>query len=484
MPRGRLRRQIALLAAVFASLAGPAARAADTPLAQAVGREVQAALHGTAALGVHVVEVESGATVFAYAPDEPRVIASNTKLLTTAAALEALGPGFFFETRFLFRGSVKDGVLEGDLGVVGGGDPSISGRANDGDSLAVFRGWARELAARGVRKVRGDLYLADGLFEPLEIHPDWPRGQLASWYEAPIAALSFNENCMLVRVSPGKRGRAAVVETVPPVPLFRLDNTARTVGPRKRGLHLAISRVDDLLRVSGAVAENSGTFDTWITVPDPVAYFGAALRTALAEEGIAIAGRQRPVEQLPGPLWERVAVYRSDLATAVEVTLKHSQNFFAESLMKQLAARRCGLGSWHEGIQAVSEFLVGTGVPAGTFALSDGSGLSRRNRFTPRHLTQLLRYMYFRPDGALWARSMPYAGEDLGSWKRRLANPPYRGNVFAKTGTLEGVSALSGYARAVSGKLYAFSILLNGARGGWNPHRAQDQIVMALVDNG
>jgi serine-type D-Ala-D-Ala carboxypeptidase/endopeptidase (penicillin-binding protein 4) len=457
---------------------------APQPLGQAIDREVRAALKGTAALGVHVVELTTGETVYAYNPDDPRVIASNTKLLTTATALESLGPGFFFETRFVMRGPVRDGVLTGDLGVIGGGDPNISGRSFDGDSLAVFRDWARELKARGVRRVNGDLYLATGLFEAQEIHPDWPRAQLDSWYEAPVAALSFNDNCILVQVSPGLHAGLPVrVETVPPVRLFRIDNTARTVDSRKRQ-KLAISRSGDLLHVSGAMAAGSGTFETWITVPDPVAYFGAGLATALAEEGIAVEGRLQPVPQLPAFVWERVAVFRSDLVTALRVILKHSQNFYAESVFKQLGARLCGEGSWRDGVRAVSEFLTGIGVPPGAFSMADGSGMSRENRFTPRSLTTLLRYMFFRPEGDEFARALPYAGEDVGSWSRRMARPPYLGNVSAKTGTLEGVSALSGYAKSVSGKYYAFSILLNRTRGGFDAHHAQDRIVMALIDNG
>ena len=457
---------------------------APGPLGQAIDREVQAALKGTAALGVHVVDLATGETVYGYNPDDLRVIASNTKLLTTATALEALGPGFFFETRFVMRGTVKDGVLQGDLGVIGGGDPNISGRDFDGDSLAVFRDWARELAKRGVRRVTGDLYLASGLFEAQQIHPDWPRGQLDSWYEAPVAALSFNDNCILVRVSPGARaGQPVRVETVPSVSLFRLDVSARTVASRGRQ-KLAISRSGDLLHVGGAMAVSAGTFETWITVPDSVAYFGAGLSTALAEEGIAVEGRLHPTAELPAFVWERVGVFRSDLVTALRVILKHSQNFYAESLVKQLGARLCGEGSWREGVRAVSEFLIGIGVPPGTFTMVDGSGMSRENRFAPRSLTTLLRYMFYRPEGAEFARALPYAGEDVGSWKRRMARPPYFGNVSAKTGTLEGVSALSGYAKSVSGKFYAFSILLNRTRGGFDSHHAQDRIVMALIDNG
>lgn len=480
MPVNVIRKSLTLLLLLLLGQGGaPAQQIQQTAIERAVGAQVAQALKSTAALGVHIVEIDSGETVYAYSADEPRVIASNTKLFTTAAALDALGPGYFFETRLLLRGNLKEGVLQGDLGVVGAGDPQISGRNYDGDAYGAFRPWARELRERGVRRITGDLYLAHGLFEEPWVHPDWPRDQLTQWYEAPVDALSFNDNCILVKVSPGSSGKA-IVETVPPVPLLRVENTATTRTKGQGGL--VVSRLGDLLIVRGSMNKNAGTFETWVTVPDPVSFFGAALQGALAEEGIEIEGRPRPVERLPGEIWERVAVHRSDLLGAVRVTNKRSQNFYAESLAKKLGSRRCGEGSWKEGVRAISEFLVSAGVPRGSFTLADGSGMSRRNLFAPRHLTTLLRHMFFHPMASEFVQSLPYAGEDQGSWKRRMAAAPYRGNVFAKTGTLSGVSALSGYAKAVSGKSYAFSILMNKAGG--NARGDQDRIVMALIDNG
>ncbi|PYQ64729.1 MAG: D-alanyl-D-alanine carboxypeptidase/D-alanyl-D-alanine-endopeptidase, partial [Acidobacteria bacterium] len=232
----------------------------------------------------------------------------------------------------------------------------------------------------------------------------------------------------------------------------------------------------------GSIDAGSGPFETWVTVPDPVLYFGLGLRGALAEEGIVIDGEIRPVAQLPGAVWERVAAHRSDLVTAVTTTNKHSQNFYAETLSKLLGAVRCGEGSWSAGTRAIEELVTAMGAPPGSVHLVDGSGMSRSNQASPRAITTLLRHMFFHPAGSVFVQSLPYGGEDMKSWKRRLAAPPYRGNVFAKTGTLNGVSALSGYAKAVSGKTYAFSIVLEGSR--IDAHGAQDRIVMALIDNG
>lgn len=437
-------------------------------------------------LGVHVVDLESGREMYGHRADELHVIASNTKLVTTAAALDALGPGYFLETRVLLRGQIEDGVLDGDLAVIGGGDPNISGRHHGGDPYAVFRRWAAELRRRGVRRVAGDLYLDHGLFDDALTHADWPGRGRDKWYQAPVSALSFSDNCVLVRIKPSDRvGDRPEVELVPSLARFGPSNRASTTSSVRRH-RTGVRRAEgsDELTVFGSVYRRAGPVETWVAVADPVEYFGAAMVDALAEEGIVVEGELLPVPRLPGLLWEGVAVHRSDLLTTIQVTNKRSQNFYAESLIKLLGAERCGRGSWAAGLRTAREFLARMGIPEGGYSLADGSGLSRQNRFSPRQLTRLLVAMNGHPRGREFLRSLPYSGEEGLSWRRRLAEPPYRGNVFAKTGTLLGVSTLSGYVKARSGRVYAFSILCNRTRGAWEARALQDRIVRALIDSG
>jgi len=454
-------------------------------LAATLAREVGAASQAAREVGVHVVDLAGGVEVYGHQADRPRILASNAKLLTTAAVLAELGPEFRFETKLLARGEVVDGALRGDVAVVGSGDPNLSGRFHDGDSFAPFRPWARELAARGVRRVEGELVLVNGLFAEPRVHPDWPRDQLTAWYEAPIDALSFNDNCVLVRVRPGAEpGSPAHAETVPRMDYFRFRNTARTADGRSGRLVVTRDATSDTLVVSGWIGESTGQVDVWVAVHEPPAYFAAALRAAFAEEGVELPARFRYEHAPLAGAWEVVAVHASDLAATLAVTNKRSQNLYAESLAKLLGFRRHGTGSWETASRAISSFVAELGVPAAEVAVADGSGLSRANQASPRALTQVLAKMYFHPYGREFLQSLPYSGEsELVSWRRRLATPPYRGNVFAKTGTLRGVSTLSGYAKARSGRVYAFSILLNRLRGS-SAHQAQDRIVRALVDQG
>jgi len=480
----------------------PAAPARSTPalalppdpvpdgLARAVAAAVDRALGGGAraapVLGVHVIDLATGDELVDRRADQLHVIASNTKLVTTAAALDALGPGYLFETRLAMRGPVAEGVLDGDLAVIGGGDPGISGRQHDGDPYAVFKRWAAALRGRGVSRVRGDLYLDHGLFAGPATHPDWPERGRDKWYQAPVAALSFSDNCVLVKIRPASTvGAPARVELVPPLPRFGPTNrVSTTASARRHSAGVRRAEGSDELTVFGAVYRRADPLETWISVADPVTYFGAALVDALAVEGVVVEGDLVPVERLPGLIWEGVAVHRSDLLTAVQVTNKRSQNFYAESLIKLLGAESCGRGSWAAGLRAAEGFLAAAGVEPGSYSMADGSGLSRENRFTPRQLTTLLRFMVHHRWGPEFIRSLPYSGEEELSWRDRLAEPPYGGNVFAKTGTLLGVSTLSGYAKGRSGRHYAFSILCNRVPSAWEARRLQDRIVAALIDAG
>jgi serine-type D-Ala-D-Ala carboxypeptidase/endopeptidase (penicillin-binding protein 4) len=445
------------------------------------------------ALGIHVVDVATGETVYAYAEDEPRILASNTKLLTAAAAVDLLTPGYYLDTALRARGLVVDGELLGDLAVVGAGDPTISGRLYGDDPLYIFRQWGERLRAVGIDRVGGDLVLADGGFEALQVHPDWPRDQLHKWYEAPVSSLSFNDNCVWVVVRPGTiPGDPAQVEILPRISTLGISNQAKTTS-KARSQSLVVDRRpgSDVIEVSGWIYQRGDPYVVAVTVPDPERLFGRALLAGLTEAGVVVAGEPRIVDRLPADEWRVLAEHRTDLSTVLEVLNKRSQNFYAESLVKLLGLELCGKGSWETGGEAVAAFLERAGIARGTYSWADGSGMSRNNRFSARQMTTLLRYMYFHPDGRVFLRSLAYSGESeldppwmTSSLSHRFTEDAYRGNVLAKTGGLDGVSTLSGYVKAQSGKIYAFSILCNSTPARWRAIEAQDRIVRVLVDRG
>ena len=433
------------------------------------------------------MDVASGSSLYQYNADRSLIPASNQKLFTTAAALDTLGPQFQFQTPVFIRGTADPGGrLHGDLGIEGSGDPNFSGRFENGDAYAIFRRWARYLRSRGVRQVLGDLYLADGFFDRQFVHPDWPRDQLMWWYEAPVASLSFSDNCQLVRAWGNPvPGRPAITELVPRLDMLQITSQVTTTA--RENLHRWKVHRDagsPIVQVSGALLIDRPPVESWVTVDDPVSYFAAGLRAALLEEGVAIRGKTLIGRSLPPDRWRPLLTERSDLLATLAVTNKRSQNFYAESLFKTLGALSCGQGSWPRSSEVVGNILEHRlGIDRSSMTIVDGSGMSRNNRTTVQQINRLLQRMYYHRSGVEFLTSLPFSGEEGGSLEERLDKAPYRGNVFAKTGSLTGVSSLSGYAKGVSGRIYSFSILWNGGQV-WRGRNAQDRIVQALIDHG
>ncbi len=437
-------------------------------------------------VSIAIAELETGQPVFERNPKTPETIASVTKLFSTAAALHFLGPDYKFRTTFWRRGDIHDGVLVGELLVVGGGDPNISGRFYGDDYNYVFDQWAVGLARAGVLRVQGDLILNSSFFDSVGRHPEWREGQEARWYQAPISALSYNDNVVVVSIRPGPRpGKPAAVSIEPETTVVRPVSRARTV---QRGRpRLAVRRPfgSDAVTISGTVPSRALWWSTPVAIDDAPAFFGSVLRNRILTAGIAFLGQvvERAVQ--PDNSWVLVAETESGLLPTIAVTNKRSQGFYAEQVFKTLAAEKNGAGSWPSALAVQKEFLASIGLDASRYELRDGSGLSPQNRTSAADVVAFLRAMNAHPYGAQWKATLAAAGEPEGTLRHRLRTPEMAGRVLAKTGSLSGVSTLAGYVTGASGKTYAFSILLNGSRV-WdsNGHAYQDRILKALARHG
>ncbi|HVY60177.1 MAG TPA: D-alanyl-D-alanine carboxypeptidase/D-alanyl-D-alanine-endopeptidase, partial [Planctomycetota bacterium] len=340
-----------------------------------------------AKVGVSIVSLADGKTLWERDPGEPLSLASNTKLVTTAAALDRLGPGYRFETTLLRRGPVRVDTLAGDLVVRGGGDPCVAGRF-DGEADGALRRFARSLREMGVRKVSGDVVADDRFLDREWQHPDWPKDQADRWYEAPVCALSLNDGCVDVSVAPGARaGAPALVTLAPACSLVEVENACVTTAQRKEHV-VDIGRRGggNRIVVRGAILAGAPPTVQSIGVTDPALLFAAVLKERLADEGIAVEGKARVVaaDEPAGEL-EPVAVHASLLAQALPVVNKRSQTHYAEQLRKVLGAAKGGEGSWKGGIAVEAAFLEQeVGLEKGSFSFLDGSGLARGNKVSAR----------------------------------------------------------------------------------------------------
>ena len=417
------------------------------------------------------------AVIFDWNIDQPLIPASNTKLYSGAAALATLGKDYTFETVFAAAASPKDGRLEGDLIVIGAGDPTVSGRFVDEKPMMAMAALAELLKKAGVSVVDGDL-LGDGrLFSDEGKGERWPKDPSWRWWMAEPGALVFNDNYARIRcrVENGK----PVVEAVPDVGFVTIENKLEVVAERSRH-NIIITRPEksNAFVVKGKIWQKTTSFEETANVRDGVDYFIAALYRALGEAGIEVKGKPGRIASGDRRETVVVATYRSRLADSLPKMLKVSQNLYAEMFQRRLGVDAGHAGTYSGGEKAILEFLARYDILDKTSVLRDGSGLSKANRVSARQTLALLDLMWrrleWRDDFMEW---LPTPGE--GTLRRRMK--PLAGRVRAKTGTLSRISALSGYAQTKDGRWLLFSSIFNNCSVGL-ARRLQDKICYAVTD--
>ncbi len=454
---------------------------------------VRARSWGDSEWGVLVRSLDTGETLYSVDAERPLAPASNAKLLTTAAALHTLGPDFRFRTYLMTDGEVRNGVLEGDLILYGTGDPGISARFYRDRADALVR-LIEQLEAMGIQAVRGDLVADASFFEGPLLPAGWDPRDLNDHFAAPISALSFNENVVSFRIVPREAGAAPDVQTIPGHAGLEVLNRAVSVAgtPRPR---VAILRdhPTEPVRVEGEI--RTGGADVWrqLTVPRPAHFAASVFRALLEARGITVDGGIRLVTEpdrsavvaLSAPFAGRrgpriLARHVSEpLQRYLEVINRESHNLFAEMVFRTLGRVATGQGSEPAGSAAVRWALEDMGLDVEGLHQVDGSGLSADNRVSASLLVSLLEIM---SEGPLWTSywaTLPEAGRRDGL--RRMYRTAAAGNLRAKTGTIEGVSALTGVVRAADGERLAFSILLNRTRSTVRAKAVENQIGARLA---
>ncbi|MFQ6047755.1 MAG: D-alanyl-D-alanine carboxypeptidase/D-alanyl-D-alanine-endopeptidase [Phycisphaerae bacterium] len=481
-PPRRSRLSLGLAGFVAAVCCGPLGSARPRVwrpgLAESIGATIEPLVRAGATVGACVVELDTGRVVYQHQADEALIPASNLKLVTTAAAIEMLGPDFAFQTRLLRVGP--------DLVVVGGGDPATGdGRLckQRGEPItAIFERWAQALQRRRITTIDGDLVLDDSIFDDQYVHPNWPADQYARWYAAPVGGLNFNDNCVELLIWPGPKPASPVgYKLIPPAPHIRLVNRCLTGRGRRPVVHRLPQA--DVLILTGRCAARGRLAP--VAVRDPAMLFGWTCKTVLAANGVEVRGgvSHRSVRLPDGSLplqAELIAVERTALPDVLRRCNKRSQNLFAECLLKMVALKIAGQPSWQAGRRVLGDFLRSIGAPVGQYRIDDGSGLSRANRLSARVLVHLLCWMDRHRHRALFIDSLSVAGRD-GTLRRRMDDPTLRGRVRAKTGSLAGVTALSGYVQAASGHRFVFSLLFNELGGHVQAARRACQRICKLL---
>src|SRR6266849_2309125 len=472
--------------------------------------------------GVEVTALSSGKTLYSLNPDKLFTPASNTKLFTTAAALALIGPDYKFRTTVETAGTLdRYGRLNGDLLLVGHGDPNLSGRElpydlrtqrND-DPIQALESLADTLVQKGVKFVDGDIVADDSYFAFERYGEGWSQDDLV-WADGdPVSALTINDNVIFVNILPADRvGERAFVHITPFADYYRIDNRIITtpVGTVRK---IFINREpgSTVLTLWGNTPLDDAGANEALALEDPAEFAAALFRQLLEKRGIVIYGRQHtrhtelasistftvtaiapsisrggdePSRSLQNQPLVLASYQSKPLIEDVRVINKVSQNLHAEILLRLLGRERGTAGTVEGGLEVLRGFLNQAGVPSDQYVFYDGSGLSRQNLVTPHAVVQLLQYADSQPWGVSFRDTLPLAGTD-GSLYDRFKALDVQGRVRAKTGSLGGVKALSGYATTNRGEAVAFSILSNNFNlPDKRINETIDNIVGAILDDG
>ena len=447
--------------------------------------------------GVMVVDVASGDTLFMRNAERSFMPASVTKLYTTSAVLDQLGPNYRYVTQLYMEGSLNGHVLNGNLIVRGSGDPSTG--APDSNSMDLFHVFADSLSKLGIHEIHGNIIGDDNIFDDVPLGADWSWEDLTFGYAAQISGLTFHDAIVDLHAYPTSLGQKGNLTVTPELQSYlNIDNQTQTI-PRGKSLVEGHIRFPESNRIIVSSEVPLGRSDPEaIAIHNPTLYFVHAFNSVLASRNIHVHGQLLDIDDVSKDFTysetQIVASHTSPPISELIATVnKESHNLYAEHLLKTLGQKypnpdeEFEPGSAAMGIASSMRTYARADIDSERIQLVDGSGLSRKNLVTPAMTIKLLRYMAAHPAPEVWdsfLASLAIAGQDGTLEYRFIGNSPGYGRVRAKTGTLGNVSSLAGYIMPPNGSLLAFVIFANHYQGRAAVIREiQDSFVNMLIES-
>lgn len=412
----------------------------------------------------------NGKVIASWNEDMPMLTASTMKCVTTAIALKVLKPDYKFKTQLGYTGFIENGVLYGDLYIVGGADPTLGSF----DSLAIpkdslFLSWSNALTREGITRINGHIVADDRFFEDEIIPSSWSWGNLGPYYGSAASGLSFYENIQHLTLIPGKNigDYTHIKEIFPQIPNMQYNNGVYTSGsntPIRTSYRASnLSRVGSL---SGSIPLNRDS--SIITVSNKFPHLSCAMEFQKYLNNLKIYSLPDILDAKTiksASLYELTIINETESApiqSIVNVTNRISNNFYAETLFKMVAKKITGVGSYDSAKVAFNREMED--LTLGTFGYyqEDGSGLSRQNYISAKFMTNFFYKMKQLDIFESFYESLPHPGGE-GTLKNVLAKVPYseKSKIRAKSGSLSGVRCYSGYVNKGRGEYLTFTIFTN-----------------------
>ena len=415
-------------------------------------------------MSVLVQNMSTGEVIDSYRADKVVPPASVMKLLTTGCALEILGPGYRFPTIIEYSGTIEKGVLQGDLYIRGGCDPSLGWKGN----TAFLDKWVRAVKAAGISRIEGSVVADMTMLDGEAQNPGWLCEDAGNYYAPGIFALNYYGNTMNIVLKSGEPGSiASVVKTEPVVEDVYFINHVRCDKINHDGAFVSGLPYSRERYLTGVVPSNLGTFGVKGDLPNPGLLLARHLTTRLREAGVPVkrdATYIADYNPLTPARTELYTHYSAPLSDIIQETNVNSNNLYAEALFRYLGTRYTLPGSIHNSQDLLRDFWRRRGVTIQNAIIKDGCGLAPQDAVSAKTFVQLLTIMARSKNKEAWFASLPVSGQ-TGTLKTLCPKTELEGRIHAKSGTIAGTKNFAGYIDMPNGDTWVFAILINSAPG-------------------
>ncbi|WP_339736310.1 D-alanyl-D-alanine carboxypeptidase/D-alanyl-D-alanine-endopeptidase [uncultured Sunxiuqinia sp.] len=418
-----------------------------------------------AGIGIYLQDSETGEVLAQTDPQLSLVPGSTLKLITTATALEMLGPDFRFETQLAYSGEIKNDTLFGDLVIVGGGDPALGSNYFKEHYLDnhFLNDWIKSLQNRNIVHITGNLVTDATIFEDQMIPNTWIWEDLGNYYGAGASGLSVYDNLYKIHFSsPQQSGEPTRIKyTNPYIPGLEFENQVKSSNINRDLAYVFGAPKSNKHTIRGTIPKGRNDFVIKASVPDPPFLLAWELKNRMAENGLSLAGFIQEKKGLNHwPLHPLTRTLSPKLIDIVRVTNHESVNLFAEHLLKYLAWLTHGEGSTQKGLDVMTDFWEKQGIRMDGCFLADGSGLSHFNAITARQMVDILYYMKTNSlQSNLFFNSLPYVPNGTLYFFNPLNFPGK--SLRAKSGSMTRVRCYAGEITTQNNQHVLFAIFLN-----------------------
>lgn len=414
-------------------------------------------------ISVEIKNLTSGEVIESYRESNVVPPASTMKLLTTAAALETLGPSFRFPTVLEYSGHIRDGILEGNLYIRGNCDPSLGDRKK---GQAFLTRWVKKISEAGIREIHGSVIANMCLLDGDASNPAWIGEDAGNYYAPGIFGLNYMSNTLNIVLRSGPIGSTAeVIRTEPVISDMEFINHIRCTEITYDGAYVHGLPYSKERYLTGSIPSNHGQFGVRSDLPNPGLLLAQHLTQHLNMAGITVEQPASYIAEGRVPACTEVYTHLSDsLGALIAETNIHSNNLYAEALFRYMGLSYGKPGTVHNSCEVLRDFWKRRGVNVSGALIKDGCGLAPQDAISAETFVQLLSYMNRSAYRDVWMASLPISGKS-GTLVSLCAGTELEGRIHAKSGTIAGTKNFAGYIEMPNGDTWAFAVLVNSAQG-------------------